>query len=265
MTKHILADVPGFVKPKSDAFEFDPRHIVIVSGWNHRTDFSGQDELKASIIDEGVKVALIVKKTADKTIELVAGERRLRATLEAIEEGHDIRSVPVRVLSSKVSEIDAYMDSVSENMGSKPLEPVEQANAFRQLVKWGVNIQEIATKFCCSVSHVRNRLELADAAPVVKSAVADKSITAQDALKIVKDSGGKVEAQTNATEEIQTAPRAPRPAILRINIEHGHIRTKSKNGETCAPLVNVLSGNLMAQIEAAGYDPQTLKISICKS
>lgn len=266
MTKHILVDVEGFIKPKSDAFEFDPRHIIVVQGWNHRTDFSGEDELMASIIDEGVKTALIVKKTAEKTIELVAGERRLRATMRAIKEGHDIRSVPVKVLSSRVSEIDAYMDSVTENIGSKPLEPVEQANAFRQLTKWGVSIKEIATKTCCSVSHVRNRLELADAAPVVKDAVAAGEVTAQDAMKIVKESGGKVDAQEFAILDKQTAPTVPKPKKVQMFFESGEIRGKGKNGETCGPLTEMLLNSaLLAKIVNAGFDPDSIKITILKS
>lgn len=263
MTKHILEGIDGFIKPKSDAFEFDPRKIKVVDGWNPRTDFSGEDELMASIKIRGVIEPLEVRKTTDKTVELVDGERRLRATMKLIEQGVDIRQVPVFVKSTKVPEITLYFDAIIKNSG-KPLTPVEESTAFKRLTEWGVPIKEIADTCGRSVSHVRNRLELADAAPVVKNAVADKSITTQDAIKIVKTSAGKVDAQAHALLDKQTAPPVPRPAVLRISVIEGTISSKSKNGETCPPLMNVLNGNLLRLIEASGYDHKTLKISICK-
>ena len=128
MAKHILAGVDGFQK-RADLFHVDPAAIVVVDGWNDRTDFSGEDDLKQSIIEVGVKRPLLVKKTKDNTLELIDGERRLRATMRAREEGAAIQTVPVIVAPARANEIDLYLDSVIANTG-KPLTPTEEANSF---------------------------------------------------------------------------------------------------------------------------------------
>ena len=93
MSKHALKDVEGFQKRK-EFFTVDPKVIVVKNGWNPRTDFSGEEELRDSIIQNGVLIPLRVKKV-DNVLELIDGERRLRATHLAIKEGHNIESVPV--------------------------------------------------------------------------------------------------------------------------------------------------------------------------
>ena len=83
MGKHALQEVEGFQKRK-EFFMVDPKVIVVKDGWNPRTDFSGEPELRDSIIANGMLVPMRVKKV-DNTLELIDVERRLRAALLAIE------------------------------------------------------------------------------------------------------------------------------------------------------------------------------------
>lgn len=206
MPNHILKNVEGFVKPGNNLFYFKPEKIKIVPGWNGRTDFSDLEELKSSIKEVGVLDPLIVRKTSENMIELVAGERRLRSVLELNKDGCSIASVPVIVRSSRINKIDLYIESVTENTG-KPLAPIEEANSFKRLIAWGLTRQEISIKCGRSISHVRNRLELSDAVPAVKKAVQEKAITAGSAQKIVKESGGSVEKQVEKLEEVKAEPK----------------------------------------------------------
>jgi ParB/RepB/Spo0J family partition protein len=211
MSKHILKDV-DVIQKRTDMFYVDPGSIKVVEGWNDRADFTGEDELKESIKELGVRQPLRVRKTPEKTLELVDGERRLRCVMKARAEGSDIQTVPVIVLSSKVSEIELYLESVIANTG-KPLEPLEEAASFKRLVNWGLQVSEIARKSGRSVSHIRNRLSLSDATPTVKEAVKNKDITTTDAVKIVKGSGGRVDPQNSALEEKKNEPKVPRRKI----------------------------------------------------
>jgi len=193
MTKYILKDVEGFQK-RSDLFHVDPGSIIVLDSWNDRTDFSGEQELMDSIKENGVLKPLDVKKTKDKKLELVDGERRLRAVRKLIQSGTEIKSIPVIVYSSKVNEMELYLASLIGNTG-KPLTPSEEANGFKRLLNYGFSVKDISKKVGRSDTHVRNRLELSYAIPPVKKAVDEKKITQNAARKIVKESDGKYEKQ----------------------------------------------------------------------
>lgn len=166
--KHVLGDVCEIVK-RSEVFHIDPVHIIVVDGWNARTDFSGEDELVAYIKENGVPEPLRVRKNIiEKTLELVSGERRLRAVKRAIEEGCDIKSVPVIVVPKGLNDSDLLVSDLGSNSG-KALTPIEEAGAFKRLVGWGLEIKDIAKKTGKSVSHVRNRLELSNASLEVQA------------------------------------------------------------------------------------------------
>lgn len=217
MGKHILNSVKGFVKRAGEIFLVDPMSIKVVDGWNDRTDFSGQEELVESIKEVGVRQPLLVRKSAEEVIELVNGERRLRAVRAAIDAGFQIAAVPVIVAKKDISEIDLYFDAIISN-GGKPLEPVEEANSFKRLVAWGVPLKEIASKSGKSYTHVRNRLELANGIPAVKEAVTKKEISVKSAQEIVSGSGGKVAKQAAGLVKVKSTPktRKKRPKLITI-------------------------------------------------
>ena len=190
------------VLKRRDIFEIDPRKIEVQGGWNPRTDFSGEDELKLSIIENGVLEPLTVKAVGERVI-LVDGERRLRATLLAIMDGHEIVSVPAMLARRGISDIEAMFTAIIKNDG-KPLSPVEEADAFRRLAAWGVTQSDIAKRIGRSQPYVSGRLVLVDAAPEVRKAIAEKKVKIKDASRIIKKSGGSVERQQ---QELRDNPR----------------------------------------------------------
>ena len=190
------------VKNRNDFFQVDPRQIVVNPGWNPRLNFA-EEELKDSIIENGVLVPLRVKRNPDDTIVLIDGERRLRATLRAIEEGHEINTVPCIFERPQISESEAMFVTLVTNQG-KPLDPTEEAEAFQRLVNWGQTTGDIARRIGKSLEFVRQRLALVDASPQVKAAVQQGRTAVKDAVKIVKQSGGNIEAQNQALTNTRT-------------------------------------------------------------
>lgn len=190
------------VLKRRDIFEIDPRKIEVQGGWNPRTDFSGEDELKLSIIENGVLEPLTVKAVGERVI-LVDGERRLRATLLAIMDGHEIVSVPAMLARRGISDIEAMFTALIKNDG-KPLSPVEEADAFRRLAAWGVTQADIAKRIGRSQPYVSGRLVLVDAAPEVRKAVTEKKVKIKAAKQIIKKSGGSVERQR---QELKDNPK----------------------------------------------------------
>ena len=198
---HALHNVDGYVSRK-DLFNVDPTSILVVDGFNPRTDFSGEEELMNSIINVGVLEPLEVRKNKDNVLELVDGERRLRATLKAIELGNEITAVPVCLVPQKTNEIDLLIRALTRNTG-KPLTPVEEANSFKRLVAWGWKVEKIASFIGRSVPYVYKRLELCAASPELEAAINNKEITITDAHKIINSSDGKLEEQKKEISKIK--------------------------------------------------------------
>lgn len=196
---HGLSNVSGYVS-RRDLFYVDPRTINVIGGFNPRNDFTGEEELKISIINMGVLEPLEVRKTKDNILELVDGERRLRATLKAIDEGHEIISIPVCLVPQATNEIDLLVRALTRNTG-KPLTPVEEAQSFKRLVNYGWEVKKIAEFIGRSVPYVYKRLELCGASKELEKAINDKEITIAEAQSIIKVSDGKIEEQKQKIEE----------------------------------------------------------------
>jgi ParB/RepB/Spo0J family partition protein len=198
---HAMSKVEGYVSRK-DLFYVNPRSIVVVDGFNPRTDFSGEEELIQSIINVGVLEALEVRKNKENILELVDGERRLRATLKAIEQGNDIVSVPCYLVKQNTNEIDLLVRALTRNTG-KPLTPVEEANSFQKLINWGWNVEKVASFIGRSIPYVYKRLELCAASPELEKAINQKEITLNEARKVINNSDGKIEVQEEQIKEIK--------------------------------------------------------------
>jgi ParB/RepB/Spo0J family partition protein len=256
--KHVLGDVCDVVR-RSDIFHIDPDHINVVDGWNPRTDFEGEADLVASIKERGVMEPLLVRKTKGKQLELIAGERRLRASLRARAEGADIKSVPVIVAKRGTNDADLFADAILENSG-KPFTPTEESAAFRRLANWGYDAKMIAARSGKSVSHVRNRLQLAAASPDVKAAVDAGEITVGQATTIAKNSDGKIDDQKNELKKAKTKPKARK---LVLSFKKGDLRETGFKGGTCEPFRKLLlDPEFMQAIHHAGFNAESIRITI---
>lgn len=120
-----------------------------------RTSFNPErlKELVASIKEKGVVQPVIVRPR-EEGYELVAGERRLRAAREA---GLDRIPVVIKeVVESEMLEI-----ALIENIQRQELNPVEEAEAYQQLVsRFGLTQEDLARKVGKDRSSVANSLRL---------------------------------------------------------------------------------------------------------
>ena len=115
-----------------------------------------QDKLKEmaeSIREHGVFQPIIVRKAIDG-YELIAGERRLRASKLAGKE--DIPAIVVEFSDQEMMEI-----SLLENIQREDLNAVEEAAAYSQLIeKIGYTQEELAKHIGKSRTHITNMLRL---------------------------------------------------------------------------------------------------------
>lgn len=112
------------------------------------------EELSASIREQGVIQPLIVRRIEGGKYELIAGERRLRASKIA-----GLATVPVvctQVVPEKVFEL-----ALIENIQREDLNPIEEALAYRELQeKYDLTQEEIAQRVGKNRSSVANSLRL---------------------------------------------------------------------------------------------------------
>ena len=122
--------------------------------------------LTASIAEHGVLQPILVTETIDG-YQLVAGERRLRAAQAA---GLDRIPALVRQLADR----DQLELALVENLQREDLDPIETADAYRQLIdEFGFTQDALATRVGRARSTVANTLRLLDLAPGIQAAVAD--------------------------------------------------------------------------------------------
>jgi len=109
-------------------------------------------ELVESIREKGLLQPLLVRPKGEG-YELVAGERRYRAALEA-----GLREVPV--LIRDLTDREALELALVENLQREDLSPVEEALGYRRLLEMGLTQEEVARRVGKARSTVANALRL---------------------------------------------------------------------------------------------------------
>jgi len=118
-------------------------------------DQSELEELAESIRKNGVIQPLIVSRVSKKKYEIVAGERRLRASKIA-----GLKTVPV-VVKEVINEDELLEFALIENIQRTDLNPLEEAEAYRKLIDhFGLTQEGTAAKVGKKRSTVANALRL---------------------------------------------------------------------------------------------------------
>ncbi|WP_299825837.1 ParB/RepB/Spo0J family partition protein [uncultured Roseobacter sp.] len=112
------------------------------------------DDLAASIREKGVIQPLIVRAVADDRYEIVAGERRWRASQMA-----KLHELPVVVRD--FTDVEVLEVAIIENIQRADLNPIEEAAGYRQLMdRFGHTQEKMAEALGKSRSHIANLLRL---------------------------------------------------------------------------------------------------------
>ena len=135
-----------------------------------RFEQNSLNELADSIAEHGVLQPILVTPTADG-YRLIAGERRLRAAQIA-----GLERIPALVRSADEGAQLAW--ALIENLQRSDLNPLEEAQAFRQLVdEFGLTHDEVGSRVGRSRSAIANTLRLLDLDERVQVALADGQIS----------------------------------------------------------------------------------------
>jgi len=222
-----------------DMFAIPPSMICVEEGHNPRNyslpeNRAHLDELKRSIAQIGVQIPLLVRFDVPspgekKTAILLDGECRLRAVLELIAEGMEIRSVPVIQVEGK-SETERLLLAITANTG-KPLSKWELGDAFRRLLRFGWSESDVSKKTGYNARFVCEAVELADAPEEIKHLLSEQAVTPSLALATLRTNGSeatailkaRVEAAKSSgqkTAKRDKAPTTPAPKEAKAKTEN---------------------------------------------
>jgi ParB family chromosome partitioning protein len=128
-------------------------------------------ELAASIRSQGLMQPLLVRPIDRDRYELVAGERRLRASRLA-----ERTTIPAIVRDT--SDGDQLELALIENVQRADLNPVEEALAYRELIdRFGLSHEAVARRVGKSRVAISNALRLLELAPATRDAIIDGRIS----------------------------------------------------------------------------------------
>ena len=142
--------------------EYQPRRVF---------EDNALKDLVSSIKEKGVIQPIIVRKTSDKTYELIAGERRWRASQMA-----GLKSIPVII--KDVAPVESLEIALIENIQREDLNPLETAEAFQRLINdFNLTHDEMSKKVGKDRATVSNYLRILKLPGEIKKWIAEGSLT----------------------------------------------------------------------------------------
>lgn len=136
------------------------------------------EELAQSIRVNGLIQPLIVRKSAIIGYELLAGERRLRASQLA-----GLTKVPVVI--KNLTDQDMLYQSIIENLQRADLNPIEEARSYKKLLDKGLTHQEMANIMGKSRPYISNSLRLLNLSDAVRQALESGNVSQGHARLLV--------------------------------------------------------------------------------
>ncbi|AHC39627.1 ParB/RepB/Spo0J family partition protein [Ehrlichia muris] len=129
-------------------------------------------ELAESISKHGIIQPIIIRKNPNKKgYEIIAGERRWRASILA-----KLKSVPVIV--KEISDNQCLELSIIENIQRQDLTPIEEAEAYFNLTNtFSYTHEDLASTIGKSRSHITNMIRILSLPPSIKSMINNKLIS----------------------------------------------------------------------------------------
>jgi ParB family chromosome partitioning protein len=138
------------------------------------------DELAASIREHGVLQPILVRPIGENRYQLVAGERRWRASKQA-----GLDTIPA--LIEDIDDDTALEISLIENLQREDISPLDEAAMYDRMVReHGYSIRKLADKIGKDKGYLENRLRLADAPPEIRELVSLRKDTLSHAYELMK-------------------------------------------------------------------------------
>jgi ParB family chromosome partitioning protein len=171
--KGLSALIPERGKPSPrEILELDVKSII-PNEYQPRRVFNDTalNDLVSSIKEKGVIQPIIVRKTAGNVYQLIAGERRWRATQTV-----GLKTIPAIV--KDVAPAESLELALIENIQREDLNPLETAEAFQRLIKdFDLTHDDLSTKVGKDRATVTNYLRILKLPLEIKKSIAGGSLS----------------------------------------------------------------------------------------
>jgi len=147
-----------------------------------RTEFSQEalDQLKKSIVENGLIQPVTVRRAANNFYELISGERRFRACKEI-----GLQKIPAYIIKAETKEVMLAL-SLIENIQREKLNPIEVANAYKRLSEeCNLSHEEISKKVGKDRTTIANSIRLLKLPPEIQSGLIQNKITVGHARALI--------------------------------------------------------------------------------
>jgi ParB family transcriptional regulator, chromosome partitioning protein len=175
----------ALIPPSTIGLREVPVGAIRPNPWQPRTHFDQQDleGLAQSIREHGVLQPVLVSQQSDGTFQLITGERRWRAVQLA-----GLPTLPAMV--KEATPLASLEMALVENIQRRDLNPLEEAQAYRQLLdEHGLTQEALAQRIGKSRVAVSNTLRLLHLPEEVRQALAAAAITEGHARAILTANG----------------------------------------------------------------------------
>ena len=185
--------IPGFVEEVETKLIKPPRHPL-------RARIGPLDELVESISKLGLLQPIVIR-AVDNTFEVVGGSRRLAACKKL-----GMRKILCHILT--LDDKTAFEASLVENVQHRTLDPIEEANAFKNYVEdYGYGGEtELANKIGKSEQYVSARIRLLSLPHDVVEKISRGMVTPSHAIEMIglDESQQRLVSDLIATKHIST-------------------------------------------------------------
>jgi ParB family chromosome partitioning protein len=138
------------------------------------------EELASSIREHGVLQPVLVRPLDEGRFQLIAGERRWRASKLA-------GQATIPALVEDIDDDTALEIALIENLQREDISPLDEAAMYDRMIRdHGYSIRKLAEKLGKDKGYLENRLRLADAPPEVRELVSLRKDTLSHAYELMK-------------------------------------------------------------------------------
>jgi ParB/RepB/Spo0J family partition protein len=197
------ADTGEHKVTRSDIFLVDPRALVV--DWRKNLSPNGEEppvddaliELARDMMpkkgqgdtEEGTSGQLnpiLVRPLSDRRLEVVGGFRRIRAALWLIESG-TCPDFKIKYVVSRLSDAEAALTNLSENLQREDPKPIQLAHAVRALTEdYGLSMKQVAGRLKRSEAWLSNLMTLVMLPAPIQNSVASGKTPVSAALELTK-------------------------------------------------------------------------------
>lgn len=213
--------------PKTKSVMYIPVSAVRPSPYQPRRHFDQKalEELAESIKSFGLIQPISVRKQSGAIYELIAGERRLRASKLA-----GLETIPAIMVD--FDESNSAMAALVENLQREDLSYMEEAQSYYYLInQHHLTQEEVAQKVGKKQSTIANKLRILKLAPLVKKILTDNNLTERHARALLKidDEQMQLGVLKQVCEEGLNVAQTERLIASKLNAGTDEKKPKKKN------------------------------------